>query len=187
MKLLLGSNSPRRNELLAQMGYAFTKVTIDCEESYKSIVPLDEVAEYLARKKSKAYHGLKDGEVLITADTTVLFEKEILNKPENKEKAFLMLKKLSGKTHRVITGVCIRTQNKLDSFSSVTEVTFSKISDGDIEHYISNYNPMDKAGAYGIQEWFGMTQVKMIKGCFYNVVGLPCHDLYKRLKENYDC
>ncbi|MGB1039004.1 MAG: Maf family nucleotide pyrophosphatase [Bacteroidia bacterium] len=185
MKVLLGSNSPRRSELLTQMGFAFSKVNIECEESYKSIVPLDEVAEYLARKKSKAYYGLKEDELLVTADTTVLFDREILNKPESKEEAFMMLKKLSGRSHKVITGVCIRTQNKTESFSSETEVVFEKISDVDVEHYIEKYNPLDKAGAYGIQEWFGMTQVKSINGCFYNVVGLPCHELYKRLKENY--
>jgi septum formation protein len=186
MKLLLGSNSPRRNELLGQLGYTFTKVTIDCDESFDITMPSEEVAAYLAEKKSLAYSGLKDGEVLITADTVVINNDNILNKPVDADEAFAMLNALSGSDHLVKTGVCIRSKNKKSVFTKTTMVQVNELSKKDIEYYINNYKPYDKAGAYGIQEWFGIAMIKEIQGCFYNVVGLPTSELFKRLKNDYN-
>jgi len=186
MKILLGSNSPRRNELLAQMDIPFTKVKIECEEDFDEAMPAEEVPEYLSQKKSMAYTDLLAGELLITADTVVVNGTRILNKPKDANEATTMLNSLSGSEHKVITGVTLRTLEKTVSFSSTTRVKINELSDNDIEHYISKYKPYDKAGAYGIQEWFGLSQVERIEGCFYNVVGLPCNLLFKRLKNDYN-
>ena len=186
MKLLLGSNSPRRNELLAQLGYSFNKVAIACDEDFEASMNSNEVAEYLACKKSMAYPGLQKDEILITADTVVINDHHILNKPADANEAYRMLSSLSGGTHLVQTGVCIRSMEKQISFTSTTEVVVDDLSDEEILHYVEVYKPYDKAGAYGIQEWFGLALVKEIKGCFYNVVGLPTSELFKRLKNDYN-
>ncbi|PCJ67383.1 MAG: septum formation protein Maf [Bacteroidetes bacterium] len=186
MKLLLGSNSPRRNELLSQMGYQFTKVSIDCDEQFDVGMPTSEVAAYLAEKKSMTYAELKADEVLITADTVVILNDKILNKPINREEAFEMLQSMSNSTHEVKTGVCIRDVHSKEVFTSTTEVEVKELSEEEISFYVDTYKPYDKAGAYGIQEWFGLVAVKGIKGCFYNVVGLPTSELFKRLNDNYD-
>jgi septum formation protein len=185
MNILLGSNSPRRNELLAQLGFDFTKVSITCDEDFSPDMAVGEVAEYLANKKSMAYSGLQDSDILITADTVVIAEDIILNKPADRAEAIHMLSTLSGKEHSVQTGVCIRTVRKQESFTSETVVKLRKISQDDIAHYVDTYKPYDKAGAYGIQEWFGLALVESISGSFYNVVGLPTDQLYKRLKDDY--
>jgi septum formation protein len=186
MNLLLGSNSPRRNELLAQLGFDFTKVSITCDEYFSPDMAVGEVAEYLANKKSMAYSGLQDSDIIITADTVVISEGIILNKPADRVEAIYMLSTLSGKEHSVLTGVCIRSVAKQESFTSETLVKLRKISHEDIAHYVDTYKPYDKAGAYGIQEWFGLALVESISGSFYNVVGLPTDQLYKRLKNNYN-
>jgi septum formation protein len=186
MKILLGSNSPRRNELLTQLGYVFTKVKIDCDEVFSSSMPVEEVAEYLAKKKSLAYTSLNENEILITADTVVIADGQILNKPKDREEARSMLTMLSGKSHLVQTGLCIRSLEKdalLDT--TTTRVTVKKLTDEEITFYIETYKPYDKAGAYGIQEWFGLACVSSISGSYYNVVGLPTDLLYKRLKNSY--
>jgi septum formation protein len=186
MKLLLGSNSPRRNELLIQLGYTFTKVKIDCNEDFLSSLPIEEVAEYLAKKKSLAYTSLSENEILITADTVVISEGKILNKPKDREEARTMLTMLSGKIHQVKTGICIRSLEKGESLdTATTSVTIKELTDKEILFYIDTYKPYDKAGAYGIQEWFGLTCVSSISGSYYNVVGLPTDLLYKRLKQLY--
>jgi septum formation protein len=167
------------------MGIDFTKVSINCEESYGDEIPSSEVAEFLACKKAEAYELLADDDILITADTTVLYHDRILNKPVDTKEAFCMLTELSGNVHSVVTGVCIRSVGKMESFSCVTKVSVDNISDDEVNFYINTYHPMDKAGAYGIQEWFGMTQIKSIEGCYFNVVGLPCNELFKRLKNDY--
>ncbi|MFT6745011.1 MAG: septum formation protein [Bacteroidia bacterium] len=186
MNILLGSNSPRRNELLAQLGFDFTKVSITCDEDFSPDMAVGEVAEYLAIKKSVAYKPLHDSDILITADTVVIAEGIILNKPADRTEAIHMLSTLSGKEHSVQTGVCIRSVDKQESFTSETVVKLRKISQDDIAHYVDTYKPYDKAGAYGIQEWFGLALVESISGSFYNVVGLPTDQLYKRLKNNYN-
>ena len=186
MKLLLGSNSPRRNELLSQLGYSFTKVKIECDEDFSSAMPVEDVAGFLARKKSLAYDSLGDDEILITADTVVIAEKTILNKPTDQEEARSMLTMLSGKSHLVQTGVCIRSLSKGESVeTSTTRVTVKELTTEEIDFYIETYKPYDKAGAYGIQEWFGLACVTSLSGSYYNVVGLPTDILFKRLKNDY--
>ncbi len=186
MNLLLGSKSPRRNELLAELGFVFTKVSITCDEVFSPNMSVGEVAEYLANKKSIAYTALQDKDILITADTVVIADNTILNKPMDREEAIHMLSSLSGREHSVQTGVCIRSVTNQESFTSETLVKLRKISQEDIAHYVDTYKPYDKAGAYGIQEWFGLALVETIAGSFYNVVGLPTDELYKRLKNNYN-
>jgi len=185
MELLLGSNSPRRNELMTQMGFSFKKVKIDCEETFSTDMQVNKVAQYLAEKKACAYGDLEPNQILITADTTVVHNNTILNKPANKEEAYDMLSQLNNNNHDVVTGVCIRTNSGLESFSCTTNVEVDLISERDLNYYINEYKPYDKAGGYGIQEWFGLTQIKGIRGCYFNVVGLPCNDLFKRLKNDY--
>ena len=186
MKILLGSNSPRRNELLTQMGIDFTKVIINCDENFDEAMPPFKVASFLSQKKSKAYAALQENELLITADTVVVNGDEILNKPVDSLEAAKMLRSLSGNSHEVITGVTLRTIDKEVSFSSSTKVWIDELSPADIEHYISKYKPYDKAGSYGIQEWFGLACVSSITGSYYNVVGLPTELVHKRLKNAYD-
>ena len=185
MQLLLGSNSPRRNELLKQMGFDFKKVSIHCEETFEGI-QTREVAKFLAEKKSKAYAQLQINELLITADTVVVLGNQILNKPASSLEATQMLTQLSGKPHQVITGVCLRTLDKTISFDVLTEVVMDNMSNQEIDYYVRKYQPFDKAGSYGIQEWLGLTKIDSIIGCFYNVVGLPCNELYKRLINDFN-
>jgi len=179
--LILASKSPRRQELLRSLEVDFEIRTKEVDESFPATIPVNEVAEYLAVKKSQAFEDLKGSELVITSDTTVLNDGQILNKAENAQEAFEMIQSLSGKTHQVITGVCLRSSNKKVSFSETTKVTFRKLEKAEIEHYIKNYKPFDKAGAYGIQEWIGMVGIEKIEGDFYNVMGLPLHKLYKHL------
>ncbi|MGW8123472.1 Maf family nucleotide pyrophosphatase [Roseivirga echinicomitans] len=181
--LILASKSPRRQELLRSLEVDFEIRTKEVDESFPASMPVSEVAEFLAVKKSAAFEDLKANELVITSDTTVLNEGKILNKAENAEEAFEMIQSLSGKTHEVITGVCLRTSHKKVSFSEVTKVTFRVLETTEIEHYIKRYKPFDKAGAYGIQEWIGMVGIEKIEGDFYNVMGLPLHRLYKQLLE----
>lgn len=184
MKILLGSKSPRRQELLKQLEIEFDVVSIDCDEDFGDMPALD-VAEFLAVKKSNAYDDLKTGEILITADTTVVLGDEVLNKPSNEKEAKEMLIKLSNNTHEVVSGVCIRSLNQKISFSERTQVTFAEITASEMDHYISEYKPFDKAGSYGIQEWIGLSKITGISGCYYNVMGLPCARLYAELKKFY--
>jgi len=182
--ILLASASYRRRELLTQLGVRYSLVKPSQEEE---VVPadicVDNVSEYLACQKSNAYKELKDNDLLITADTTVVVDDRILGKPKDYSDAFQMLKLLSGKTHYVITGVCLRSVDKIVSFSVKTDVTFSKLDDDEIRFYVENFKPYDKAGAYGIQEWIGKVAVESINGSFYNVVGLPVQRLYRELKK----
>ena len=154
----------------------------DVREEYPSDLPPEEVPVFLSRLKAQAYlDDLKDDDILITADTVVLLENDILSKPSDKNEAKLMLRKMSDKLHRVVTGVSLSSTKKSVSFSTVTEVKFSTLSEADIEYYVEKYNPLDKAGAYGIQEWIGAVGIASINGSFYNVMGLPVHRLYKEL------
>ena len=181
--IILGSASPRRKELLSDIGLNFTIQTTDKEENYPSILKENKIAEFLAKQKTEFLsENLSKTDLLITADTIVSFKGELLNKPKNKEEAFSTLSKLSGNTHKVITGVCIKTLQKEVIFSTTTMVTFNQLTEDEINHYINNYNPYDKAGAYGIQDWIGKIGIQRIEGSYSNVMGLPADVLYKQLK-----
>ena len=183
-KVLLASNSPRREELLRGLDIDFEiKVLPDIDESYPSDLPVEEVAEFLALKKASSYtSNLKDDELLITADTVVILNNIIYGKPTNKEEAKEMLCALSGKTHRVISGVCLASTKKQTSFSVSSDVEFSELTNDEIEYYIERYVPYDKAGSYGIQEWIGYIGVKHLSGSYFNIMGLPIQRLYREMK-----
>lgn len=182
-KLLLGSKSPRRKQILEMAGFQFNTVSINAAEDYPDSMDPKQVPAFLAKKKSLAYEQLKSDELLITSDTIVVLENEILEKPRDHEHAVEMLSKMSGKSHLVYTAVCLRNIDKHVVFTDETEVNFKEFSTQEIEYYINNYKPFDKAGAYGVQEWAGMIGVNYIRGSFYNVMGLPIHMVYQKLKE----
>ncbi|MDE7375450.1 MAG: Maf family nucleotide pyrophosphatase [Muribaculaceae bacterium] len=184
MRLLLASNSPRRRELLRLIAPDFAIASMhDIDETYPPTLPTAEVPLFLSQLKAKAYSAdLVPGEVIITADTVVINDGKILGKPHTDEEAVNMLMSLMGHTHTVVTGVTLTSTEKTDSFAESTEVTFDTISKNEIEWYVQNYRPLDKAGAYGIQEWIGCVAISSIKGCFYNVMGLPLHTLYEHLR-----
>lgn len=185
MKIILASNSPRRKELLNQLGLDFeVRVMKGIDESYPDNLPSKDVAGYIASKKSSAYSIAPD-EILITADTIVVVGQDILGKPHDREDACRMLREISGKTHHVITGVCIRTVAKQSRFSVSTDVRFKNLSDGEIDFYVDHFKPYDKAGAYGIQEWIGLVGVESISGSFYNVMGLPVQRIYEELTASF--
>jgi len=180
--IILGSSSKRRQELLNNLGLKFRVELKKFDEKFPQNLNLLEVSEYLALEKASQFI-LKKNELLITSDTTVILNNSILNKPKNYTDAFNMLKNISGKKHIVNTGVCIKSKDKIFSFNEKTYVWFNVISKNEIEYYINKYKPYDKAGSYGIQEWIGFIGIKEIKGCYYNVMGLPISKLYKKLKE----
>ena len=182
-KLLLGSQSPRRKELLKKMDLDFKEVSINASEDYPYELPVGEVPEYLALKKSLAYDKLKKNQLLITADTIVVLDGTILEKPKNKTAAKKMLNRLSNTKHDVITGVCLRTKDDILTFSDLSEVYFRKLKQKEIKYYIDVYKPFDKAGAYGIQEWIGLIGIQKIKGSYFNIMGLPTEKLITYLKE----
>lgn len=183
MEVLLGSKSPRRQELLKGAGIDFLLVNIDCLEDFPDNIPLEEVAEYLSIKKSLAFTGELNGKVLLTSDTTVLLDNTILNKPDNEEHARQMLRMMSGKMHRVFTGVCLRSTSAQYTFTDITNVYFKEITELEIDYYVSNFKPLDKAGAYGIQDWIGYIGINRIEGDFFNVMGLPVNRVYDLLKQ----
>ncbi|PCH68218.1 MAG: septum formation protein Maf [Bacteroidetes bacterium] len=180
--IILGSKSPRRKELLKQIIPDFEVLVEETDESYpKNLLP-HQIAEFVANAKSSVYSEDQITEkILITADTIVAINEEILGKPKDKQEAINMLTKLSGKHHDVITGVCLRLNSNMETFHETTTVHFKSLSPNDIEYYLDNFKPYDKAGAYGIQEWIGLTAIEKIEGCYYNVVGLPVSALYSKL------
>ncbi|MCR4852402.1 MAG: Maf-like protein [Prevotella sp.] len=184
-KIILASNSPRRRELLGGLDIDFeVKVLPDINESYPEGLPVEETAQYIASEKAAAYVDLmKSDELLITADTIVVVDKEILGKPHDVEDARRMLKLISGRTHQVITGVCLMTKQRVKTFSVSTDVTFKMLSDKEIDYYIEHYKPFDKAGAYGIQEWIGYIGVTNLSGSYFNVMGLPVQRIYTELQD----
>ena len=182
MNLLLASNSPRRKELLTQLGYQFDIVKIDVDESYPSDLKPHEIAEYVSAKKAKAF-DVNENEILLTSDTIVALDQKILLKPKDENEAFEMIKSLSGKVHQVYTAFTLKTVDSEISKTSKTDVEFSEISDEEIKFYIKTYKPFDKAGSYGIQEWLGMTKIKSISGSFYSVMGLPVDLVYEEIKK----
>ena len=183
-KILLASASPRRRELLSQIYPDFEIApSIEVDEVYPSSMPAVDVAPHLSQIKANAYKSLiTDNQLIITADTVVINNNVVLGKPSSKSDAIEMLGLLSGKRHNVITGVTITTASRQTTFSANTEVEFSTLNRNEISWYVDKYMPLDKAGAYGIQEWIGCIGVKKINGSFYNVMGLPLHKLYNELK-----
>ena len=184
-KIVLASNSPRRKELLGGLGLPFevrTKQGID--ESYPEGLNGEQIALHISKKKAEAYKSdMADDELIITADTIVYVDGEVLGKPKDKEDARRMFKLMSRREHQVITGVCVVAKEKTMQFASVTDVTFTQLEDEEIDYYINNYKPYDKAGAYGIQEWIGYVGITGIRGSYFNVVGLPVQRLYTALKQ----
>lgn len=182
-KLVLASNSPRRKELLSGLNKSITiRVKNDIDESYPSTLSALDVPEYLSKKKASNYE-VADNEILITADTLVMVDNTILGKPKDEKEAFDMLRLLSNKTHTVATGVSLKTSDKSISFTDVTEVCFKELSDEEINYYVSQFKPFDKAGSYGIQEWIGYIGITSIKGSYFNVMGLPVHRVYEKIQE----
>ena len=183
-QIILASNSPRRKELLAGLDLQFkVRVLQDVDESYPNDLPTLEIAEFISKKKADAYiQTMADDELVITADTVVILGDEVMGKPHDEADAKRMLGELSGQTHQVATGVTLSTKERHVSFSVVTDVTFKQLSSDEIDYYVHTYRPMDKAGAYGIQEWIGYIGVTALKGSYFNVMGLPVQRIYEALK-----
>jgi len=183
-RIILASRSARRQQLLRELGVDFEIVLKDFDESFPDGLTGEEIAGYVAGKKSKAFSGeIKENEIIITADTIVWCRGKVLGKPVDSEDAVSMLREISGRTHDVITGVSIMTKNKNITFTESTKVTFKEMTDSEIHYYVEKYAPYDKAGAYGIQEWIGLAACSHIDGSYFNVVGLPVHRLYAELKK----
>lgn len=184
-QIILASNSPRRKELMSGLGVDYIVRTLpDVDESYPTTLVGAEIPEYISREKADAYREMiQPGELLITADTIVWLDGKVLGKPESKEGAVEMLRALSGKLHQVFTGVCLTTTEWQKCFSASSDVTFDVLTEDEIQYYVDKYQPMDKAGAYGVQEWIGYVGVKSISGSFYNIMGLPIQKLYGELKK----
>ena len=185
MKLILASNSPRRRELLAGLGYPYEVRVLDgIDESYPEHLRGADVAAHISRAKAQAYTStMADDEIIITADTIVCLDELVLGKPADGAEAIAMIGRLSGRTHQVYTGVTLATPQGLRTFVSRSDVTFATLTDDEIRHYVTHYRPMDKAGAYGIQEWIGYIGVERIDGSYFNVMGLPVQRLYTELKK----
>ncbi len=188
MRIFLGSASPRRKELLASMGFEFEVVKSDIDENYPSHLKKEAIAAHIAQEKSKSLrHFLQTpNDLLICADTIVCLENDVLGKPSNPTEATEMLSRLSGKTHEVFTGVCVSTLSKTVQFSERTFVTFKKLRQEEISYYIEHFQPFDKAGSYGVQDWFGMMAVEKLDGSYTNVMGLPTLQLGTVLFEQFD-
>ena len=185
-RIILASKSPRRKELLSELGLSFEIEVMDTDESFPSDLPVSDIPLYIAEKKAIPFAGkIDDSTLVITADTIVHINGEILGKPGDYAQAFDMLKQLSGQWHQVVTGVCLTTSSQKTSFVAQTNVKFKSLTNEEIDYYITNYKPYDKAGAYGIQEWIGFVAVERIEGSYFNVMGLPVQHLYEKLCELY--
>ncbi len=190
LQIILGSNSPRRRELLAGLGVAFSAISIDADETYPADLQAGDIPMYISRAKAHAYESqLKEDELFITADTIVWCDGQMLGKPHNETEAFDMIRLLSGKTHQVYTAVTFAEKShqtsgvSLETIVDKTDVTFAELSDEEIRHYVQQYKPFDKAGAYGIQEWIGYMGCTQLEGSYFNVMGFPTHLVYKELKK----
>ncbi len=182
-KIILASKSPRRQELLKGLGLNFEVRTKDIEETYSADLRAEDVPVFLSEKKANEFlHELKSGEIIITSDTIVIHQGKILEKPKSKEEAHEMLRRLADSEHIVVTGVCIQSLEKKIVFSDLTLVEFSALTDEEIDFYIENYKPFDKAGSYGAQDWIGFVAIKKLTGSYFNVMGLPVHRVYAELK-----
>ena len=184
-KIVLASNSPRRRELLSGLNLEYTvRVLPDIDESYPDTLKGEEIPMYISREKAEAYrNSMAEDELIITADTVVCINEKVLGKPRTQEEAKEMLRELSGKTHQVITGVCLMTRDLQRTFSATTQVTFDVLTEDEIEFYVEKFRPLDKAGAYGVQEWIGFVGVSRLEGSYFNVMGLPVQRLYQELKK----
>lgn len=185
INIILGSQSPRRRELMAGLDIPFTCVTIDADESYPADLKEGDIPMYISRAKARAYASeLKDNDLLITSDTIVWLNGEMLGKPQDEADARAMLARLSGKTHEVYTAVCFADKNgELETWVDCTKVTFNTLSEKEINYYVSKYRPLDKAGAYGVQEWIGYIGVTKMEGSYFNVMGFPISRVYATLRE----
>ena len=182
-KIILASHSPRRQELLRGLDVSFeVKVKEGIPEDYSADLDTVEIPKFIAQKKAAAYEMAQD-ELLITADTVVVLGRHVMGKPADADHARRMLRELSGKTHHVVTGVCLKTASEQRAFSVVTNVTFKELSDAEIDYYVEKYQPFDKAGAYGIQEWIGYIGVTKLEGSYFNVMGLPVQRIYEELNK----
>jgi septum formation protein len=179
--IVLASSSPRRQYLMKEAGFHFTTEKPEVDESFPNDLPVEQVARYLAEKKAEYFRLTMRDEIIVTADTVVILNDRIINKPEDRNEAIRMLADLSGKTHLVMTGVCILSKEREESFDDTTEVTFQELTKSEIEFYVDNYKPYDKAGAYGAQDWIGMVAIQKIVGSYFNVMGLPIHKVYQHL------
>ena len=184
-KIVLASNSPRRRELLSGLNLEYTvRVLPDIDESYPDTLKGEEIPMYISREKAKAYrNSMAEDELIITADTVVCINEKVLGKPRTQEEAKEILRELSGKTHQVITGVCLMTCGLQRTFSATTQVAFDVLTEDEIEFYVEKFRPLDKAGAYGVQEWIGFVGVSRLEGSYFNVMGLPVQRLYQELKK----
>jgi septum formation protein len=180
--LILASSSPRRQYLMKEAGFSFRSQSPNIDESFPANLNIQEVPKYLARRKAMVFKDQITNEIVISSDTVVILKDEILNKPLNRKEAIDMLRKLSGETHTVITAVCLYSKEKTDCFDDHTEVTFTSLSQEEIEYYVDHYKPFDKAGAYGAQDWIGMVAIEKIHGSYFTVMGLPMHLVYRHLK-----
>ena len=182
-RILLASNSPRRRELLSGLGVDYqVRLLPDIDESFPPYLSAEEIPQHISRNKADAY-AVEEDELLITADTIVYCKGEVLGKPVDEADACRMLRQLSGCTHQVVTGVTLKTREKVRTFSCTTQVTFAELSDEEIAYYVQHYAPYDKAGAYGVQEWIGFVGVTRLEGSYFNVMGLPVQRLYTELKK----
>jgi septum formation protein len=183
-RIILASRSPRRQQLLKELGLRFEVVVREWTEKYPGHLKGEEIALFVARGKAKTFQSeIKDNEIVITADTIVWCNNKVLDKPAGKDDAKRILREISGNTHEVITGVCLLSSDKQSSFFSSTKVTFKELSDEEIDYYVTSFNPYDKAGAYGIQEWIGIAACSHIEGSYFNVMGLPVEQVYHELQK----
>ncbi len=183
-KIILASNSPRRRQILKDAGFDYTTKVKDTPEDFPADMPVKEIPLMLAKRKAHAFKNeLQENELIITADTVVVIDNKVLNKPADQQEALSMLRMLSGRMHEVITGVCLLSKEKEISFSDLTQVYFLPLSEEDIEYYIENFKPFDKAGSYGIQEYIGYIGIEKISGSYFNVMGLPIHRLVQELRK----
>jgi len=180
-RIILASGSPRRQQFFREMDIDFTIQIKEVEEIYPKELEASAITKFLAELKANAFDSLEENDLLITSDTIVWHENKALGKPKDAKDAFQMLQSLSGKTHEVITSVCFKTKNTLETLTETTKVTFNSLCDEAIHYYISNYKPFDKAGSYGIQEWIGLIGISKIEGSYTNVVGLPVEKVYQKL------
>jgi septum formation protein len=180
--LIIASNSPRRRQIMADAGFSFDVVVKETDETFPDTIPLFEVPMYLASKKADAFGNDYNDSIILTADTVVIINNEILNKPANEAEATEMLKKLSGQKHHVVTGVCIKAGYLTNVFADVAEVYFRTLTDQEIQHYIGTCKPFDKAGSYGVQDFIGMVGIEKIVGSYFTVMGLPIHKVYDSLR-----
>jgi septum formation protein len=182
-RIILASGSPRRQQFFREMDIDFTIQIKEVEEIYPKELEASAITKFLAELKANAFDSLEENDLLITSDTIVWHENKALGKPKDAKDAFQMLQSLSGKTHEVITSVCFKTKNTLETLTETTKVTFNSLTDEAIHYYISNYKPFDKAGSYGIQEWIGLIGISKIEGSYTNVVGLPVEKVYQKLSQ----